>query len=96
MPATNLTFPLSSDPAQPPPPLQLEKEKEVCARLRISRSHLRELVAAGAFPKPLRLGMVAVAWNTAEVDTWVKQRMAERGHVTHPTQGRKRGKAGAA
>lgn len=35
-----------------------------------SRSHIYALVAQGRFPKPLKLGLRAVAWRESEVAAW--------------------------
>jgi prophage regulatory protein len=44
----------------------------------LSRSSIYELVAAGAFPKPINLGGRSVGWLERELEDWQKQRIAER------------------
>ena len=39
-----------------------------------SRSALYALMAAGRFPRPLRIGARAVAWLEHEVEAWIKSR----------------------
>jgi prophage regulatory protein len=46
-----------------------------------SREHIRRLVNACLFPKPVKLGQrqnARVAWFEQEVDQWLADRMAER------------------
>jgi prophage regulatory protein len=42
------------------------------------RSHLFKLVRAGRFPKPVKIGENRNAWVEAEVDAWIKGRIAAR------------------
>ncbi|WP_294072735.1 AlpA family phage regulatory protein [Sphingomonas sp.] len=35
-------------------------------------------MAAGTFPKPVRIGVRAVAWRESELRAWLDQRIAER------------------
>jgi prophage regulatory protein len=43
-----------------------------------SESHLRRLVKAGLFPKPIRLGSNRIAWPEHEVDAHLERLAAER------------------
>jgi prophage regulatory protein len=43
-----------------------------------SKQHLRQQIAAGLFPRPIRIGPKAVAWIQSEVDAWLRARIAER------------------
>ncbi len=43
-----------------------------------SRSHLYRLVAAGRFPRPLRLGVGRIGFIESELDDWLEARAAER------------------
>lgn len=54
---------------------------EVCRRVALSRSEVYRRVAAGDFPAPVKLGERASAWNSAEIDAWVADRIAERDGV---------------
>ena len=49
---------------------------EVVRRTGLSRSTLYNRIAAGAFPRPLRLGDRSVGWLESEVDDWI-QRLVE-------------------
>lgn len=51
--------------------------KDVCARLSVSKSHVRRLVKDSNFPQPIKLGPRASAWPEAEVDSWVSRRIEE-------------------
>ena len=42
--------------------------------MKLSRTSLYRMMAAGRFPRPVRLGSRAVAWRVAEVDEWLANR----------------------
>ena len=46
-------------------------------RAGISRSYAYALIAAGKFPRPVRIGN-ASRWPSSEIDAWIEARMAER------------------
>ncbi|WP_189460218.1 helix-turn-helix transcriptional regulator [Jeongeupia chitinilytica] len=50
----------------------------VCRQVALSRSSIYAAIAAGTFPKPIRLGGNSVAWLQSEVSAWVAERIAER------------------
>lgn len=50
----------------------------VQSRYGISRSTIYEEMAAGRFPKPVKIGPRAVAWVDAELEDWAAKRIAER------------------
>lgn len=54
----------------------LERLPKVLARTGLSRSEIYRRIAAGTFPRPVSLGVRARAWNAAEVDNWVADRIA--------------------
>ena len=58
--------------------LILERLPQVKARTGFSRSEIYRRVQAGTFPAPIKLGERASAWNAAEVDSWIADRIAER------------------
>jgi prophage regulatory protein len=35
-------------------------------------------IKAGTFPKPVRLGPKAVGWISAEIDSWIAERVQQR------------------
>ena len=52
-------------------------EPEAWVRAGISRSHAYELMAAGKFPRPVKVGR-ASRFVAAEVDAWIQARVADR------------------
>lgn len=48
----------------------------VKTRTALSRSSLYKFVAAGTFPRPVRLGPRAVGWVESEVNEWIDRRIA--------------------
>lgn len=55
-----------------------ERLPSVKGRTGLSRSGIYRRVASGDFPQPVKLGPKAVAWNSAEIDSWMAARLAER------------------
>lgn len=51
------------------------RPKDVCARLKISRSTLYQWVATGRFPRQARFGERAVGWRSDDVERWLKSRI---------------------
>jgi prophage regulatory protein len=50
---------------------------DVLSRCCLGKTRLYELLAAGSFPQPVRLGR-RVCFVQSEVENWILQRMAER------------------
>jgi prophage regulatory protein len=46
-------------------------------------SSLYERIAAGTFPRPIKINARSVGWLASEVDAWVHERIAER-DAAHP------------
>ena len=59
------------------PPTRFLRRPEVTARTGLSRSTIKVRMREGSFPKPLSLGSRAVGWIEAEVDEWIRERIAE-------------------
>jgi prophage regulatory protein len=55
-----------------------EKDLKTEKGVSYSHAHLRRLVVAGKFPPPLKIGENRNAWIEAEIDAWIKERVAER------------------
>jgi prophage regulatory protein len=55
--------------------LRLAKVKK---RVGLGKTAIYKRVREGSFPRPIRVTSRAVAWLPAEVDAWVKARVAER------------------
>ena len=49
---------------------------EVLARTGLSRSTIYVRLDQGRFPRPVSLGARAVGWIEAEVDAWMRERVA--------------------
>ena len=60
---------MSKNPLSPNPSgaLTLERLTKVCARTGLSRSEIYRRIAAGEFPKPVKIGRRASAWDSREV-----------------------------
>ena len=54
--------------------MRLERLPEVMARTSLSRAHLYILITSGAFPRPKRVGKLAVAWVSEDIDEWSETR----------------------
>lgn len=60
-------------------PEHLLRLPDVCARVGVRHSKLYELIAAGDFPRPVKVGGTrASRWPSSEVDAWIAARIAER------------------
>ena len=57
----------------------LLSKRAVLKQIPISGATLARRVAAGAFPRPIRIGKRRVAWVQSEVSDWLGERMEERG-----------------
>ena len=63
-------------------------EAQAWKRAGISRSHAYEMMAAGDFPKPIKVGR-ASRFVSSEVDGWVAARIAARDAAAAARQGAK-------
>lgn len=52
--------------------------KQASAITTLSVSSIKRMMAAGTFPKPVRLGESRIAFVDAEIHAWVRARIAER------------------
>lgn len=53
------------------------RQPEVLRRTALSRSMLYELIEAGRFPKPLKLGQRLNCWPEADIENWLRARLSE-------------------
>jgi len=60
------------------PDLRLIRLPEVKSRTGLSRSEIYRRIAAGTFPRALKLGERASAWNSREVDGWIFAKISGR------------------
>jgi prophage regulatory protein len=51
--------------------------KQVAQRIALSRSSLDRLVAAGEFPRPIKLTERRLAYSADAVERWMAERLAE-------------------
>ena len=74
-PLATRTSPTAEPPGRrDPPDHQLLGLREVMRRLRMSRSSIYAAIAAGEFPRPIRVGSRSVRWFAREIDVWVESR----------------------
>ncbi|MCY4645352.1 MAG: AlpA family transcriptional regulator [Gammaproteobacteria bacterium] len=59
------------------PPIRLLRMSQVQDRTGLSRSTIRRWVARGLFPRPVKLGENVVGWIEAEIDAWIRERIAD-------------------
>lgn len=50
---------------------------EVRQRVGYGRAQIYSLIQQGRFPKPIRLGIRAVAWDSDEIQAWITARIAD-------------------
>lgn len=62
----------------PAAPVCLLRLPEVRARVGLGRSAIYAAMAAGTFPRAVRLGAKCCAWPSTEIDAWIAARIAER------------------
>lgn len=63
---------------QAPANLVLLRLPQVKAQTGLSRSELYRRIAMGVFPAPIKIGVRASAWSSAEIDRWIAERIAQR------------------
>jgi predicted DNA-binding transcriptional regulator AlpA len=61
---------MRNTPAPAEQPLLL-RERQVLALFGFTRSHFRNLLAAGRVPAPIRLGKHWVAWRRSDLERWL-------------------------
>ncbi|HEX8570101.1 MAG TPA: AlpA family transcriptional regulator [Caulobacteraceae bacterium] len=66
------------------PQKTIERLPEVIARTGLARSSIYAAIAAGGFPKPIKLSARAVGFLSSEIDEWIAGRAAARAHTTGP------------
>lgn len=72
-------IPSGTEMTQPHKPTPtLERLTQVKARTGLSRSEIYRRIAMADFPRPIKLGVRASAWSSAEIDAWIADRIAER------------------
>lgn len=58
-------------------PTRILRLPEVIARTGLSRATIYARMSQGRFPRPVSLGARAVGWIEAEIEAWIRERIAE-------------------
>ncbi|WP_345843141.1 AlpA family transcriptional regulator [Shewanella algae] len=58
--------------------MKLIRLKQVTERTGLGRSSIYSYMAAGYFPRSVKLGPRLVAWVEDEIDEWIAERIEER------------------
>ena len=76
--STNRSRTMTENPEQQNgPPIRFLRMSQVRDRTGLSRSTIRRWVAQGHFPQPIKLGENVVGWIEAEIDAWIRERIAD-------------------
>jgi len=59
--------------------MKIYRRRDVEHLVGLSRSTIYAMMAAGTFPKPIKLGKRAVGWRESDVLDWVASRTSETG-----------------
>jgi prophage regulatory protein len=61
--------------------IQFFRLSQLKQQLSVSRSTIWSWVKNGTFPKPIKLGKNCTAWNSTDIDNWIKERkiISEKG-----------------
>jgi prophage regulatory protein len=61
-------------------PLRILRAPAVYAKTGLNKSHIQKLIARGAFPRPIKLGVGprahAAGYIESEIDAWITERIA--------------------
>ena len=60
-------------------PRRMLRLRDVTSTCGLSRSAIYRGVEENTFPRPVRIGRRAVAWNSDEIQAWIEARLATRG-----------------
>lgn len=64
-------------------PVALDVEHRILRRPDVERktgfkrAHIYALIAQGKFPKPIKLGVRAVGWDSLEIERWLLDRVSQ-------------------
>jgi prophage regulatory protein len=62
--------------------LRVERLPVVLARTGMRRAWTYNEIQHGRFPRPVKLGVRAVAWRSADIDAWIASRMTANGEAS--------------
>lgn len=63
------------------PSRRIMRWPEVKAAVGFGRTHVDNLIKQGRFPKPRRIGVRAVGWDSSEIEEYVRARLAQNSKV---------------
>lgn len=49
---------------------------DVCERCKLSKSRINDMIRAGEFPRPFKLGLRKNGWLPSQIDRWIMLRSA--------------------
>jgi len=55
--------------------LSLMRMRMVEAKVGIKQTKIYEGIKEGTFPPPVRIGIKVIAWDSREIDIWIKQQI---------------------
>jgi prophage regulatory protein len=61
---------------------RLIKIRDVLARIPVSRAHIYNLIAAGKFPRQIKLGGFGSYWVEEEIDAWIQSHIDAADRLT--------------
>ena len=64
---------------------KLLRRREVEKITGMSRSSIYRLMQEGEFPRPVRVGSVAVRWKSSDITAWIESRPVVRGEFSQPS-----------
>lgn len=76
-PSKPVDQPEEREPLDTQQPRRLLRMRDVSYQLSMSEAWIYRLIAAGQFPKPIKIGQ-ASRYRQSDVDAWVADRLAER------------------
>jgi prophage regulatory protein len=59
---------------------------ELRTEVGLSQRTIWEMVSAGSFPRPIRIGPRRVGWLATEIDAWLADRIRERDEQSAPPE----------
>ena len=74
---TKRSRPMTERERKADPPIRFLRLPEVMARTGLSRSTIYVRLEEGRFPRPVSVGGRAVGWIEAEIEAWMRERVAK-------------------
>lgn len=54
------------------------RRADVEVRCGFKRAHLYKLIRDGKFPRPMRIGIRAVGWDSVDIERWIAEQLQRR------------------